>query len=267
MTSMGHMGGGGAPPRFPGAEAFAAAVRRAAELAGTDDAAARRSLEATFPIDGAAVYRMNCRPCHGPRGAGKPPEIASILSHSRALSPSVQEDAMRRAGAQPSPDLARQLAEHADLTLRRRLKEGGAKASPPYLAEMPPFRHLSEAEIGALGDYLRRLAGVPAGSRPARAVESALRMGEHVARGTCLICHDGTGPGAGHSLLMAGRIPSLAVIPDHLSLEAVVHKTRHGWIEMSGIIHQKSRMPVFSYLSDEEVAAAYLYLLYLPPRE
>jgi hypothetical protein len=28
-----------------------------------------------------------------------------------------------------------------------------------------------------------------------------------------------------------------------------------------------SRMPIFAYLSDEEAAAAYLYLAYLPPQQ
>jgi hypothetical protein len=37
---------------------------------------------------------------------------------------------------------------------------------------------------------------------------------------------------------------------------------------MAGMMrHRISRMPVFSYLSEEEVAAAYLYLAYYPPKD
>jgi len=35
---------------------------------------------------------------------------------------------------------------------------------------------------------------------------------------------------------------------------------------MAGMGSPASRMPLFRYLSDEEVAAAYLYLAYLPPQ-
>jgi hypothetical protein len=51
-----------------------------------------------------------------------------------------------------------------------------------------------------------------------------------------------------------------------MSLDGVVHKVRHGWTSLAGMATPASRMPVYSYLSDEEVAAAYLYLAYLPPQ-
>jgi cbb3-type cytochrome oxidase cytochrome c subunit len=35
---------------------------------------------------------------------------------------------------------------------------------------------------------------------------------------------------------------------------------------MAGMATPASRMPTYPYLSDEEVAAAYLYLNYLPPK-
>ena len=130
---------------------------------------------------------------------------------------------------------------------------------------MPPFLHLSEAEIAALVDYLKGLGGAPGSTlRNVRVTESAARIGEHLVQGTCRICHDATGPGAGHRMMMAGRIPALASIPGELSLEAVVHKVRHGWSDLATMAHQLSRMPVFSYVSDEE-AAAYAYLAYYPP--
>ena len=115
---------------------------------------------------------------------------------------------------------------------------------------MPPFRHLSEPEIEALLDYLQVLAGAPrSGLRNVQVTETGLRIGEHVIQGTCRICHDATGPGAGQTMMMAGRIPALANVPEELSLEGVVHKVRYGWSAMAGMMHQMSRMPVFSYLS------------------
>ena len=132
---------------------------------------------------------------------------------------------------------------------------------------MPPFKHLSDTEQDALFDFLRKLAGAsPSAPQPAQVSETSLRIGEHVIEGNCRICHDATGPGAGQAGLMAGRIPSLNTMPDQLSLEAVVHKVRTGWSGVANIVHQKSAMPVLSYLSDEEVAAAYLYLYYYPPQ-
>jgi mono/diheme cytochrome c family protein len=257
-TQLGHMGGTGPPGEYEGASAFHEAVRRTVTLAGTRDAAARKSLETPFPVGGADIYRLNCRSCHGARGEGMAPEVASIIGLAGALSQAVIEKNMRAAVGHVRPDLAKQLAEQAEQLLRERLRNGG-KA-------MPPFVHLSGPEIDALIDYLRGLGGAPTSTlRNARATESAARIGEHLVQGTCRICHDATGPGAGHMMMMAGRIPALANIPDQLSLEAVVHKVRYGWSDMAGLSHQLSRMPTFSYVSDWEVAAAYAYLAYYPP--
>jgi len=256
-TPLGHLGGVG-PPREPvDTPRFRDSVRRAATLAGTKDAEARRSLETPFTIDGEEIYRLNCRACHGPRGAGYPPEVASIVGVARALSPALLEQNMRTKLVTVRPDLARELAHQTEQSLRERLRTGGK--------EMPPFRHLSELEIEALSDYLQLLAGAPRSGVNVQVTETAWRIGEHVLQGTCRICHDATGPGAGHMMIMAGRIPALANLPEQLSLEGVVHKVRHGWSGMGGVMHQMSRMPIFSYLSDEEVAAAYLYVAYHPP--
>ena len=130
---------------------------------------------------------------------------------------------------------------------------------------MPAFAHLSEAEIVALEAYLQRLARAPgAPTTTPLATESALRIGEHVVRGTCRVCHDATGPSGGHAMMMAGLVPALVGMPEQLSLAGLVHKVRHGWEDMAGARKDLSRMPVYPYLSDEEVEAAYLYLAYLP---
>lgn len=260
-TPLGHLGGAGSP--LEADSQFGDSVRRAVTLAGVKDAEARRSLETPFAVDGEVIYRLNCRACHGPRGTGFPPEIASILGVARALSPVLLEQDLgaRERAVRPALarlDLARQISRQVAQSVRARLRNGGK--------EMPPFRHLSEPEIAALFDYLQQLAGAPrSGRQNVLATETGLRIGAQVIQGTCRICHDATGPGAGHLMMMSGRIPALANVPDQLSLAGVVHKVRHGWGGMAGTMHQMSRMPVFSYLSDEEIAAAYLYLAYLPP--
>jgi cytochrome c len=162
--------------------------------------------------------------------------------------------------------MAEQLAQQADATLRQRLAQGGQPPKLPYLETMPAFAHLTEPEIAALEAYLKVLARAPgAGPATATAPESAFRVGELVVRGTCRVCHDATGSGGGHAAMMAGLVPALVGMPEQMSLEAVVHKVRHGWQALSGMSHQLSRMPVFPYLTDEEVAAAYLYLAYVAP--
>jgi mono/diheme cytochrome c family protein len=267
MSPLGRLGGEGQATEGRLPADFAAAVRKAAGQAGRNDEAARAALEATFQVDGAAIYRLDCRACHGADGTGKPPAVASILGPARALSPAQHEEAMRAAGARPRPEMAKELAQQADQALRQRLAEGGKKAKLPYLEVMPAFAHLTPSEIAALEEYLKQLARAPGVARPTlRTPESALRIGEHVVRGTCRICHDATGSGAGHSMMMAGLVPALIGMPEQLSLEAMVHKVRHGWQAMAGLSHQMSRMPIYPYLSDEEVAAAYLYLAYIPPQ-
>ena len=266
MSPLGRLGGGDTPtsalPR-----AFTDSVRKALTQAGTRDKAALESLRTQFPVSGADIYRLNCRSCHGPAGAGKPPAVASIIGPSRALSPAQHEAAMEAAGAEPKPELARELALHAQQALRERLAKGGNKPNLPYLETMPPFAYLSEQEVVALADYLKQLGGVaPKGAAVEKVNQSALRIGEQVVRGTCRVCHDSTGQAGGHAMMMSGLIPALANLPEQMSLDAVVHKVRHGWTSMAGMSTPASRMPVYPYLRDEEVAAAYLYLNYLPPQ-
>jgi mono/diheme cytochrome c family protein len=267
MSPLGRLGGDG-PPAGALPQAFTDSIRRALTQAGLKDEAALKNLQTTFPVSGADLYRLNCRACHGPAGAGQPPAVASIIGPARALSPAQHEAVMKAAGAEPKPELARQLALHAEEALRERLAKGGTRPKLPYLETMPPFAYLSEQEVAALADYLKRLGGVAAqGSTNQTVNQSAMRIGEQVVRGTCRVCHDSTGMSGGHALMMAGLVPALANLPEQISLDGVVHKVRHGWTSMAGMARPLSRMPVYSYLSDEEVAAAYLYLAYLPPQQ
>lgn len=267
MSPLGRLGGDG-PPAGALPRAFTDSVHTALTQAGVKDEAALKSLQATFPVGGADLYRLNCRSCHGPAGAGQPPAVASIIGPSRALSPAQHEAVMKAAGAEPKPELARQLALHAEVALRERLARGGTRPKLPYLETMPPFAYLSEPEVVALADYLKRLGGVAAQGSAVKTVDqSAMRIGEQVVRGTCRVCHDATGMSGGHAMMMAGLVPALANIPEQMSLDGVVHKVRHGWTSMAGMTRPVSRMPVYAYLSDEEVAAAYLYLAYLPPQQ
>lgn len=87
---------------------------------------------------------------------------------------------------------------------------------------MPAFNHMRGDEVEALLAYLDQLADVPGGNHVARLVtESAARVGEHMVKGTCHICHDATGPGGGHMTMMRGVTPSLASLPEDQSLSSM----------------------------------------------
>ena len=119
---------------------------------------------------------------------------------------------------------------------------------------MPAFSHLRKDEVEALVGYLEKLAGVPPTERDGLAVpESAARVGEHMVRGTCHICHDATGPGAG---LGQGSIPSLVSIPRDHSISGIVHQVQYGSctaMKLTG----GDVMPAYPYFTEEEIAAAY----------
>ncbi|MFQ5741221.1 MAG: c-type cytochrome, partial [Acidobacteriota bacterium] len=58
-------------------------------------------------------------------------------------------------------------------------------------------------------------------------------------------------------------IPALATLSRTRLPEQVIRKVREGSLEPGGI---RGRMPIFSYLTDEEVTAVYYYLATQPPR-
>jgi mono/diheme cytochrome c family protein len=220
---------------------------------------ASRTLNEPFLLAGADLYRLNCQSCHGPDGKGAPPEINSLIEPVQGTSTFLINKRMQARGSPIGAELAQQLASQAEATLRERLQNGGKK--------MPPFRHLLGDEVEALIGYLQKLAGVPSPKYADLLVqESAARVGEHVIKGTCHICHDATGPGGGRMMMMRGIIPSLASIPKDHSLSSVQQQVRYGSSGMMGMMMAGERMPAYPYFTDEEVAAGYFFLAEYPPQ-
>ncbi len=242
-TSMGQMGGAAPAPNTP---------RREPEIGLRQGA---QALNEKFELAGADLYRINCRSCHGPAGKGAPPEIASLIGPVQGTSAALIQRRMEQRGAPICEEMAAQMASQAEDAIRDRLKKGGEK--------MPPFADLRPEEVAALLGYLRQLAGVPGKEEKATVSESAAHVGEEVTKGTCHICHDATGPGGSRmAIMMRGIIPSLASLPEYQSLDSVIQQVQYGTRMM--MMMTSNRMPPFPYFTDEEIAAAYLYLSAYP---
>ncbi len=214
--------------------------------------------EQSFALGGADLYRLNCRSCHGPDGVGAPPEINSLIGPVQATSPALLMERMKTMGKPIPESMAKELASGSEKDLRDRLLNGGKN--------MPPFKHLRGDEVEALLGYLQTLAGLPPTARSRMLVpQSVARVGEHLVKGTCHVCHDATGPGGGHMAMMTGVIPSLESFPQQQSLDSVVRQVQAG---TSGMMQSMggSQMPALPYLTKEEVAAAYFYLAEYPPK-
>lgn len=212
-------------------------------------------------LTGADLYRVNCRACHRVDGTGAPDEIKSIIDPIRSTSPAIMRQRMEERGRPVSAAFARELATGTRDDVLNRLKNGGEK--------MPPFDHLSGVEVDALFAYLEWLAGVPgAEHRQIRVAEPAVRVGEHIIKGTCHICHGATGPFPDPEALLDGAVPSLASIVGQQSTHNILRKVRYGAPIAMGRLRlaYRGRMPVFDYLTDAEVSAAYVYLLAYPPQ-
>ena len=135
---------------------------------------------------------------------------------------------------------------------------------------MPPFLHLTEPEIRSLLAYLRQLAEVPAAEKDRFGLqESSLRVGEHIVKSTCHICHDAVGPNPTPGQLLEGAIPPLSTLPSRVSLSEFVRKVTRGAPTVMGSppLACRGRKPVFYYLSQDEAAAAYLYPTQYSPYE
>ena len=214
--------------------------------------------EQSFVLGGADLYRLNCRSCHGPDGKGAPPEINSLIGPVQATSAALLMERMKSRGNPIDRAMAEQLASPSEAELRKRLLKGGQK--------MPSFEHLRGDEVEALLGYLGTLAGLPPTERARMLVpQSAARVGEHLIKGTCHVCHDATGPGGGHIAMRSGVIPSLESLPRQQSVDSVVRQVQYG---SSGMMQMMggSQMPTFPYLTKEEVAAGYFYLAQYPPK-
>lgn len=269
-THFGQMGGSGAVPvtqrREPALppeasserQTFTSMMDRCISLFRSNPKEASVVFNESFVLGGADLYRLNCQSCHGPRGIGSPPEINSLLGPVQGTSTALIMKRMKEKGTPVEKDFAKQLADQAQSNLRDRIQKGGKN--------MPPFDHLRGDEVEALVGYLETLAGVPPTGRVELVVpESAARVGEHLIKGTCHICHDATGPGGGHMAMMQGIIPSLASIPADQSLSGAMRQVQYG---SSGMMMMMGgdRMPAFPYLTEEEAAAAYFYLVQYPPK-
>ena len=212
-------------------------------------------------LSGADLYRLNCQSCHEADGTGFPPEVGSIVQAVRDSSVELMHRHDPQRGRATDGHAVHQLPRQADGEIRRRIRQGGDR--------MPARPHLDDGEIDALMAHLRLLADLPDASRgQIRVAASVFRLGEHLVKGTCHICHDATGPRVTASELWRGAIPAIDSFVRQASLSELVQKVRAGTQITAGAFPPtgRGRMRVFSYLTPDEVAAAYVYLVVYPPR-
>jgi len=250
-TSMGKTGHLGPPP-----------------LDGEEESGVRQSVvllsltPQTVLLHGSDLYRINCQGCHGAAGLGAPPEINSVINPVRATSVTLVMERMKERGMEMSRADAAELAKQSKAALLQRLHQGGEN--------MPPFPHLSEAEIGALVAYLKQLAGVSGAESEQVAVkESPMRVGEHIVKSTCHTCHDAAGPNPTPQQLENGAIPPLETLTGRTNESEFIRKVTSGAPIVMGTppTPHRGRMPVFYYLSQDEAADVYLYLTQYPPSQ
>jgi mono/diheme cytochrome c family protein len=214
----------------------------------------------TIELSGADLYRLNCQACHRASGTGAPPEIHSLLGPVQGTSLELVRERLRgQHDAAAVPD-SRVAARQAHDQILSRLHKGGTR--------MPPRDYLQDADMAVLFDYLTRLAGTPDARPPSARTVSWERLGELTVKGTCHICHDAVGPRPSDAELLQGAIPSLQSLLQTKSVADFVRKARDGDVVRmgeAGTLH-RGRMPVFYYLKDEEVAAAYMYLATETPK-
>lgn len=218
------------------------------------------TIKPAMVLSGADVYRLSCQACHKAHGKGTPPEIPAVIGPVQATSATFMERRMRALGRPVPESFARGLASGSKRDLLNRLKNGGQK--------MPPFGYLSDLEVNALISYLEVLAAVPGSGKIATVNEPAARVGELLVRGTCHICHDATDTWPSPEELLQGSIPPISGFTSKKTLPQFIWKVRHGAPVIMGSLQlpYRGRMPVFDYLSDDEVASAYFYLISDPPR-
>jgi len=198
-TSMGKTWDLGPPPPEPGDMASAWHL----EL--TPGYASQK-----ITLHGSDLYRLNCRGCHGELGLGMPPEINSIIGPVEATSAAATMEQMKKAGREMSRSDANELAKESRTLLLQRLHVGGVHMPAPTL---------SEAEIRCLIPYLDLLSGVPGAAKDQTALrESADRIGEHIVKSTCHVCHDAMGPNPDPQQILDGSIPPLSTLTGRVTL-------------------------------------------------
>jgi mono/diheme cytochrome c family protein len=217
-------------------------------------------------LHGSDLYRLNCQGCHGGSGNGAPPEINSVINPVRATSIALIMARTKKTGQDLSRADATVLAKQAKVLLMERLHKGGEN--------MPPLPHLKDAEIRSIVAYLEQLSEVPGAERNQVAVkESPYRVGEHIVKSTCHICHSAAGPNPDPQQILEGAIPPLSTLTTRTSLPDFIQKVTNGAPIIMGAPpfsyrdSYRGRMPVFHYLSEEEAADAYLYLTLYPPQQ
>lgn len=255
QTRMGQMGRSASgqtqrpltPVKSTAPEGLSSVMQRVIPIFRSNSKEAAQLLKQTFPVTGADLYRWNCQACHGADGKGAPPEINPLLGPVQGTSPVLWKARMAARGIEADDDMATEAAGMAATSLRDRLRVGGKS--------MPGFDYLNAGEVEALLGYLEKLAEVPGSKRSSLVVqESANRVGEHILRGTCHICHDGKG-----QPMANGGIPPLASIPKQQAVNAVVHQVEHGSstkVKMMG----GPAMPALPYFTNDEIAAVYVVL-------
>lgn len=215
-----------------------------------------------FVLTGADIFRYNCQSCHTPAGLGEPPEINSLIGPVQSTSRALIRKRLESRGLAVDAPQVNQLAQQAEDSIRDRLQNGGQK--------MPAFSHLTPSEVHALLAYLRHMAGDP--DSPAELPqfrESVERVGQHLVKGTCHICHDAQGPdtrpGETGTRTNDTPIPSLAAISRLRTPADLVRKVREG-LAGHGTDTIRGKMPVLSYLTEDEIDAAECFLLAYPPQ-
>jgi len=218
-----------------------------------DDAAPPRAavelkLDSTVTVSGADLYRLNCQACHRASGTGMAPDIKSVLPMVEGSSQQQMTEALRKQAAQARADLY------------HRIETGGQR--------MPPREYLQRPDIDTLYAYLTTLAGHETAASKHETV-SVDRLGEFVVKGTCHICHDATGPRpTSEAMLVQGSIPPLSSLLADKPIADFLYKVRTGApVKMGDPPYpHRGRMPVFYYLTDAEIVAAYRYLSAYPPK-
>ncbi len=211
-------------------------------------------------LHGSDLYRMTCQGCHKESGQGAPPEINSVIDPVRATSVAAITARMKATGREMSKSDITAMAKESKGMLLKRLHTGGKHMLPPTLRE---------PEILSLVAYLEQLSDTPGAEKNQIAVkESSYRIGEHIVKSTCHVCHSATGPNPSPEQIMQGAIPPLSALTLRVSLSGFVGKVTAGAPIMMGTppTYYRGHMPVFVYLSQDEAAGAYLYLIRYPPR-
>jgi mono/diheme cytochrome c family protein len=249
-TSMGKTWDLGPAPAEPGEESAPWQMKLASGY----------STESTL-LRGSDLYRLNCRGCHGEFGQGAPPEINSIIGPVQATSVAATVSRMKLSGREISPLDVAAMAKESRIILLQRLHKGGESMPPP---------DLNEAEIRSLVSYLEELSEVPGAEKNQIAVrESSYRVGEHLVKSTCHVCHAATGPNPAPQQIMDGAIPPLSTLTARASLAEFVRKVTSGAPIIMGTppTSYRGRMPVFLYVTQDEAADAYMYLAHYPPQK